>query len=246
MNIANAKLALRARIHALEHTRLNTGTDTEDIETHTRLNTVKSVSTRSILQVDHHDPEWYNTYEKHSLFQTLQRWIGDFVLIWKRRWIESPTSSEEILSSNTLNARFDLFPENCDTVYGDKLGALIYSKLYPPASSFETPWRKVFVKDDNGCNGVGMLVIGRKDVPKKTESFRLKLSDRKTLRPRNKIAFDRRLVLQEGIPTCLRNQDTGAQLEIVLMLANGHVYVVISFANREHLKTMPPRQEHSL
>ena len=191
--------------------------------TGTRLNTVKSVYTRSMLQIDHHDPEWYNTYEKHSLFQTLQRWIDDFVLIWKRRWIEAPPSSEEILSSNTLNARFDLFAENCNTVYGDKLGALIYSKLYPPASSFETPWRKVFVKDDNGCNGVGMLVIGREDVSE-TEPFRLKLSDRKTLRPRNKNALERRLVLQEGVPTCLRNQDTGAQLEIVLMFANGHVY----------------------
>ena len=78
------------------------------------------------------------------------------------------------------------------------------------------------MKDDNGCNGVGMLVIGREDVSE-TEPFRLKLSDRKTLRPRNKNALERRLVLQEGVPTCLRNQDR-CSIGNVLMFANGHVY----------------------
>jgi hypothetical protein len=37
--------------------------------------------------------------------------------------------------------------------------------------------------------------------------------------------------LQEGIPTCLKNDRTGAQLEIVLMLADGQVY---SYFAREH------------
>jgi len=207
---------------------LRTSSEKDEAESYVRLNTTTSVPILSVLKVDDRDPEWYNTYEKYSLFQQLQRWIDDIVLIWKRRWIELPEDEEEeeeeeILSSNSLNARFDLFPVVCDTVTGEKLSRLIQSKLYPHKSSSETPWTKVFVKDDSGCNGVGMLVFGRKDV-KTGKQFRLKLSDRKMLRPRNKSAIDRRLVLQEGIPTCLRNQHTGAQLEIVMMFANGHVY----------------------
>ncbi|CAD7944610.1 unnamed protein product [Amoebophrya sp. A25] len=231
-----------------------------------------------------------------------------------------------------LEARFDIFPAPA-TKHPElqrRLARLVGAKLC--GSSVEQPWGKVFVKDDNGCNGVGLCVFSEKDLAssasqstngqhassatagavlneknlKKTSSVssqtrgsqllppttstrsttttcststtksssaassarlfqqnrggctrvnevRISNAHRRLLRVRNKVIrktssctsingveeqkpqeqkrivqhqhqVQQRYVLQEGIPTVLRNTESGAQLEIVLMLVDGDIF----------------------
>ncbi|CAD7964910.1 unnamed protein product [Amoebophrya sp. A120] len=72
-----------------------------------------------------------------------------------------------------LEARFELLPANAQYC-SDQLAFFVGEKLVTMASnkggtarapsSTQTPWKKVFIKDDNGCNGIGLCVFGPEDL----------------------------------------------------------------------------------
>ena len=129
---------------------------------------------------------------------------------------DDPHNGLHVTRAHELEARFDVFPSACTVTVSPKLERLIEDKLFSGKFSTQTPWHRVFVKDDNGCNGVGMYVFDQHEArvtgtpPQQKHEFPLSLKCRKAP-PSNDTsrALGTRLLLHEGIPTSLRNERTG-------------------------------------
>ena len=149
-----------------------------------------------------------------------------------------------------VEADFDVFTDDLSADTQNRLASLVTEKILP--ENYADAWHKVFVKDDCGCNAVGMCVLGTEhlkdstfDPHRHSSSSRESTSSRDDAERSQKIVLTRehrmalrvrkqrsrvscgeevRYVLQEGIPTGLIHSKTGAQLEIVLMCADGQAY----------------------
>ncbi len=141
------------------------------------------------------------------------------------------TSPPEVFSHSTLDleARFDCFPGSIgsqQSLSRKTLCRLVGGKL--TGSRSESPWFKTFVKDDAGCNGVGLLAFSKRDLVPGKPFLNLTHAHRMDLRGRNK-GGRRCYVLQEGIVTSLLRKDpstqhTTHQLEVVLMFIDGRIF----------------------
>lgn len=214
----------------------------------------------SHVPVDHDDPRLYNSLRKHELFTSMHTWLLEFLALQRVRFLhglsvqdsvpcdEAPedagdadalaAAATDLRTSLDFEARFDTFPGSVGSFDSRRRKIfcdIITRKLR--GDQWEMPWEKVFVKDDDGSNGVGICVFSEKDLANGGGEERSKGGGRtlrttheslKTLRGRNS-GKHQCFVLQEGVPTSLLKYDpaTGAavaQLEVVLMFLKGRIF----------------------
>jgi glutathione synthase len=207
------------------------------------------------------------------VYTTINTWMKDCPPhILKELGVVAPKDGITRSFYPEVEADFDVFTDDLSANTQGDLAALVTEKILP--ANELTAWHKVFVKDDCGCNAVGMCIFGNEHLKSSTfdphrnssgerssgerysssgerfshgersstgghssagdsesEHQKIFLTREHRMQLRVRKAKGRvaggeavQYVLQEGIPTGLTNTKTGAQLEVVLMLADGQAY----------------------